>query len=306
MDQGVLELGETVYTGAGEPGLHIQIDPAELQRAAGAVVGDFAVDGTLFSPPPAPPPPPPVPSAASTPPLPVAGAVAKLDPLPAASDAERGTDQRAGGPGARPLRSDVEAVLAAKPLTDDPVELPRCEVVRVRRQARQLLFATLRLLEPARTAAAGRPVELPFDNAAEFQLIVGRSLVRRLGEEDAHALMRRVKVGCTLRASGRCQLNPRLTGPDLVAYELEILSAALDGHGRRDDAIVRAAADSVGAERGPATGARGGNGGGGGGGNGGKGKSSERGNADASRGTDPGRAPPTARQPRHQGDHRER
>ena len=283
MDQGVLELGETVYTGAGEPGLHIQIDPAELQRAAGAVVGDFAVDGTL----------PrrrprcrrrrpcrqrPVRLRCRLPVLSPSWIRSRPPPTPSAAP----TSARVA-PARGRSRSDVEAVLAAKPLTDDPVELPRCEVVRVRRQARQPLFATLRLLEPARTAAAGRPVELPFDNAAEFQLIVGRSLVRRLGEEDAHALMRRVKVGCTLRASGRCQLNPRLTGPDLVAYELEILSAALDGHGRRDDAIVRAAADSVGAERGPATGARGGSGsgGGGGGGNGGKGKSSERGNADA-------------------------
>ena len=42
-------------------------------------------------------------------------------------------------------------MLAAKSLSPTPIELPRAEVLRVRRQAKELVFATLRALEPPRS-----------------------------------------------------------------------------------------------------------------------------------------------------------
>ena len=215
MDSRVLDLGSTVYAGAGEPGLHLRTSPAELLRASCAVVGDFTVAATAEASAAAE-----AAAASAAAPLPAALA----PPEPASSAEERGLDQRAGGPSARPLRSDVAAVLAARPLADGLVELPRCEVLRVRRQARLLLFATLRVLAPPRKAADGSPLKLPA-GTGDYQLIVGKSFVRSVGEEEAHARMRRVRAGSLLRARGRLQLNPRLTGPDLVACELELLAS---------------------------------------------------------------------------------
>ena len=49
-----------------------------------------------------------------------------------------------------PLSADVARVVEARALWPQPIELPRAEVVRVRRQARQLLFATIKPLEAPR------------------------------------------------------------------------------------------------------------------------------------------------------------
>jgi hypothetical protein len=176
-------------------------------------------------------------------------------------------------------------VLASKSLNPTPVELPRAEVRRVRRQAKQLVFATLRVLEPPRAAVPtssgdadwqqsgdvapedgcwyGRAAEESSGDAidwkarleetasageslpplsplsppppplspllaadASWQLIVGKTLASRLGPEAAIELMRQVKPGAIISASGRAQLNPRLTGPDLVARSLRIVEPA--------------------------------------------------------------------------------
>ena len=57
-----------------------------------------------------------------------------------------GVDQRPGG-AVKPLREEVAAVLREGALCED-VTLRRVRVLRVRRQARLLLFATCALLEP--------------------------------------------------------------------------------------------------------------------------------------------------------------
>ena len=44
MDANVLNLGETIYAGAGEPGLHLKTNPQDLLRASSAVVGDFCAN----------------------------------------------------------------------------------------------------------------------------------------------------------------------------------------------------------------------------------------------------------------------
>ena len=193
-----------VYAGGGEDGLHLQISPQLLARASSATVGDFAlasptsvqpeveVDVSRPSSVPTPPllsppsPSPPLPSVAT-----VATAVGEVQvvaadeattygkvngatastPLadlePAPTEDARGEDQRPGGPNAKPLKEEVLRILNARAIADGPVALPRARVLRVRRQARQLLFASLQLLdapthyedeEPAGGAADARPV----------------------------------------------------------------------------------------------------------------------------------------------------
>ena len=201
-----------------------------------------------------------------------------------------GSDERPGGPDAPPLPREVARVLAAKGLSPTPIELPRAEVLRVRRQAKELVFATLRALEPPRSivpASSGdadwkqsgdiapddgcwygkggndgsgdavvwksrleeaaddaadadsvrrrqRPPSTPpsplppvLSADATWQLIVGKTLHGRLGSKAARKLTRALKPGAIISATGRAQLNPRLTGPDLVARSLEILEPAL-------------------------------------------------------------------------------
>ena len=132
------------------------------------------------------------------------------------------------------------------------------EVVRVRRVARFLVFATLRPLaaptaeapdafdeaqraearrflaaesggdadaESARVAPAaatiGSPV--PFPENAEFQLIVGRSLVERVGEDAAERVFREVKTGGVVEVVARTQKNPRPRTVDLVARSVRVV-----------------------------------------------------------------------------------
>ena len=164
--------------------------------------------------------------------------LADLEPAP--TEDARGEDQRPGGPNAKPLKEEVLRILNARAIADGPVALPRARVLRVRRQARQLLFASLQLLdapthyedeEPAGGAADARPVapqrRLPALDAS-WQLIVGKTLGKALGDEASQALMKEVRPGALIYAAGRCQPNPR-GGPDLVAHELSILEQAAAG-----------------------------------------------------------------------------
>ena len=138
------------------------------------------------------------------------------------------------------------------------------EVVRVRRVARFLVFATLRPLAPptaeapdafdeARRAEAreflasageieseslaaeaddasalapasvsvGSPVPFPAD--AEFQLIAGRSLVERIGEDAAERAFRELKAGVVVEVVARTQANPRPRAVDLVARSARVV-----------------------------------------------------------------------------------
>ena len=132
------------------------------------------------------------------------------------------------------------------------------EVVRVRRVARFLVFATLRpLAEPTveapdafdeaqradarrflaagesggdeaaapasapAPAAVGSPVSFPAE--AEFQLIAGRSLVERIGEDAAERAFRDVKAGGVVEVVARTQANPRPRTVDLVARSVRVV-----------------------------------------------------------------------------------
>jgi prolyl-tRNA editing enzyme YbaK/EbsC (Cys-tRNA(Pro) deacylase) len=132
------------------------------------------------------------------------------------------------------------------------------EVVRVRRVARFLVFATLRPLaaptaeapdafdeaqraearrflaaesegdadaESARVAPAAATVgsPVPFPENAEFQLIVGRSLVERVGEDAAERVFREVKTGGVVEVVARTQKNPRPRTVDLVARSVRVV-----------------------------------------------------------------------------------
>ena len=278
MDRTVYSLTENVYAGTGVPSIHLCIPPAELLRASGATVGDF----TFKPSPEAFAPTPPLPSPPSAPsPLPMLDGVEGLL-IPGMSADDIGTDERPGGPDAPPLSREVSRILAARALTPTPIELPRAEVLRVRRQARELVFATLRVLEPPRAvmptssgdadwrqsgdvtpedgcwygkgkdgeeasdkecsgdAFASKPLpedapsveETPspppplpplLSAEATWQLIVGKTFHGMLGSEAARELTRTLKPGAIISASGRAQLNPRLTGPDLVARNLRII-----------------------------------------------------------------------------------
>ena len=132
------------------------------------------------------------------------------------------------------------------------------EVVRVRRVARFLVFATLRpLAEPTAEApdafdeaqradarrflaagesggdeaaapaaapapaAVGSPVSFPAE--AEFQLIAGRSLVERIGEDAAERAFRELKAGVVVEVVARTQANPRPRAVDLVARSARVV-----------------------------------------------------------------------------------
>ena len=132
------------------------------------------------------------------------------------------------------------------------------EVVRVRRVSRFLVFATLRPLaaptaeapdafddaqraearrflaaesegdadaESARVAPAAATVgsPVPFPENAEFQLIVGRSLVERVGEDAAERVFREVKTGGVVEVVARTQKNPRPRTVDLVARSVRVV-----------------------------------------------------------------------------------
>ena len=167
MDTRVLEQPSPVYAGGGQDGLHVCLSPAELQRATRSFVGEFVMApapllSAPFAPPLAPPPPPPGPLSSPWPPA------ADWWVAPSAADAAalvRLRDERereggqiaADGPSFVPdqtpenssLKPEVAAALAASSAYAGAyVTLPRAEVLRVRRQARLLVFATLRLLEP--------------------------------------------------------------------------------------------------------------------------------------------------------------
>ena len=281
MDRAVSSQTESIYAGTGVQSLHLCIPPAELLRVSGATVGDFTLEPSPEVSAPSPEVSAPLPPSPS--PLPIDNVVLEeiafeylLVPGSSADDV----------PDVPPLPREVARVLAAKGLSPTPVELPRAEVLRVRRQAKELVFATLRALEPPRSivpASSGDAdwqesgdvapddgcwygkggkdgsgdaivwksrLEETADDAADvdsvrrrrrpppsplppvlsadatWQLIVGKTLHGRLGSKAARKLTRALKPGAIIGATGRAQLNPRLTGPDLVARSLEILEPA--------------------------------------------------------------------------------
>ena len=146
----------------------------------------------------------------------------------------------------------------ARSISEPRIVRAFAEVVRVRRVARFLVFATLRpLAEPTAEApdafdeaqradarrflaagesggdeaaapaaapapaAVGSPVSFPAE--AEFQLIAGRSLVERIGEDAAERAFRDVKAGGVVEVVARTQANPRPRTVDLVARSVRVV-----------------------------------------------------------------------------------
>ena len=95
------------------------------------------------------------------------------------------------------ISGDVWRVLRLNAISED--EAVEVEVRRVRRQGRLLVFASV--VEHDGPAAASRP--------PVCQLIAGRHLVAAVGEDQAAAIMRRVRPGAVFRVRGRVQRNPR-------------------------------------------------------------------------------------------------
>ena len=145
------------------------------------------------------------------------------------------------------LRDDVRSLAmpawpAPRPREDDPTA-PRAietaaEVLRVRRVARFLAFATLRPLAPLRvlesptkpegsaegdTKRRGAALSLP--TGTELQLIAGRTLLERTvgGEAAAERALRGLRPGAVVRVTGRLQANPRPLTVDVVASTVDFV-----------------------------------------------------------------------------------
>jgi len=97
------------------------------------------------------------------------------------------------------------------------------EVLRVRRIARLLVFASLKLLGALRCGVGVAPP----DASGDWQMILGRSLAQGVGDDTAaYDLMRAVRVGRAVSVEGRVQPNPRGDGTDIVVDALELLPPA--------------------------------------------------------------------------------
>ncbi|KAL1510869.1 hypothetical protein AB1Y20_005701 [Prymnesium parvum] len=125
------------------------------------------------------------------------------------------------------------------------IRLPRAEVLRVRRMAKGLLFATVRPLEGLEEVWEGEVNEGEAEEESEgrtlcgaglfeWQLIVGERLRRAVGEERSVALARQLRRGVLFAATALPQINPNEmaevvmhgaspTQIDLVAEWVEIL-----------------------------------------------------------------------------------
>ena len=205
MDEQVLTAPSPVFAGAGSSGEHLRIAPAELRRAAKATVAPLVVAEPAQSR-----------LAAPRAQAPSAAPCAHSQELPAQTELHE-RDVRT-----RPTKisGDVWRVLRLNAISED--EAVEVEVRRVRRQGRLLVFASV--VEHDGPAAASRP--------PVCQLIAGRHLVAAVGEDQAAAIMRRVRPGAVFRVRGRVQRNPREVDcaepstADIVASALELLHAA--------------------------------------------------------------------------------
>ena len=306
MDERLLSAPSPVFAGAGTPGEHLRISPAELRRASGAIVARLVETPRSVARGQAPPPldglvssgspgsrggvwteQPAVPESASslaTTPLEerdcLSGELCEPQDIYAECspqdvyaecsphDVRTGTPRKVGADVCRVLRlnalSEDETVeievrespeAAVAPATHPmatinlaprphrhprphscprpntrPLTLALGQVLRVRRQGKLLVFASVRercATAPAIGGRTGRPrVE---------QLIAGKSLVAEAGEERAAALIRHLKPGAVFVARGRVQRNPREaeasqpTTADLVACSLRLLVESTPG-----------------------------------------------------------------------------
>ena len=155
MDSACLDLPAPVYAGTGEEGLHLTISPRQLLTASGAKMVDLAVatpapaaEGTATAR---------APSTASTA-APVLLAAAHRSAAVEgggrrlalaeggdgrSASADRLAVERADGSEVMSMPEDALTVEAARARMEGPVQLARAQVLRVRRQARGLLFASI-------------------------------------------------------------------------------------------------------------------------------------------------------------------
>ena len=179
--------------------------------------------------------------------LPIAKRVADVMGRPPEMESE--DDVESGEISSSDVRSlAMPAWPAPRPREDDPTA-PRAietaaEVIRVRRVARFLAFATLRPLAPIRvlesddtngsnpnpnpdaSARAGdtKRHELSLPAGTELQLIAGRTLLeRRGGEASMERTLRGLRPGAVARVTGRLQANPRPLTVDVVASGVDFV-----------------------------------------------------------------------------------
>ena len=158
-------------------------------------------------------------------------------PAPEMVEAPTGLDERSG-PERRLIAKDVASIMgkvasgATMSTAPATVISVTAEVMRVRRVARFLAFATLRPLATPTVVLDGEDDGAekssaephPLTPGVELQLIAGRSLMAHLGGEEAmEALLRRLKPqaaaapGAVVTVVGRLQANPRPNTVDLVS-----------------------------------------------------------------------------------------
>ena len=253
--------GGVVFGGGGDGDMEVRADVRELLRLTNAELVDLKVSPKKFQNPeqakntPAKNTPakntPAKNTSASAP-----TATATSQKLASAYDERVGTERR-------PLSRDVVEVLgvtptvavtaAANAAAADPVAVRVVvEVLRVRRVARLLAFATLRPLGApvtveldAHDRAARRASEvdgdergfssatfageaLPLAAGTELQLIAGRSLMARLGGASAmETALRALRQGDVVEVEGRLQANPRPMTVDIVARSMTRVEGAV-------------------------------------------------------------------------------
>ena len=248
--------GGVVFGGGGDGDMEVRADVRELLRLTNAELVDLKVSPKKFQNPEQAKNTPAKNTPAKNTSASAPTATATSQKLASAYDERVGTERR-------PLSRDVVEVLgvtptvavtaAANAAAADPVAVRVvAEVLRVRRVARLLAFATLRPLGApvtveldAHDRAARRASEvdgdergfssatfageaLPLAAGTELQLIAGRSLMARLGGASAmETALRALRQGDVVEVEGRLQANPRPMTVDIVARSMTRVEGAV-------------------------------------------------------------------------------
>ena len=260
--------GGVVFGGGGDGDMEVRADVRELLRLTNAELVDLKVSPKKFQNPeqakntPAKNTPAKNTPAKNTPNTPAKHTSASAPTATATSQKLASAYDERVGTERRPLSRDVVEVLGVTPTVAvtaaataaaaDPVAVRVvAEVLRVRRVARLLAFATLRPLGApvtveldAHDRAARRASEvdgdergfssatfageaLPLAAGTELQLIAGRSLMARLGGASAmETALRALRQGDVVEVEGRLQANPRPMTVDIVARSMTRVEGA--------------------------------------------------------------------------------
>ncbi|KAK3260635.1 hypothetical protein CYMTET_30418, partial [Cymbomonas tetramitiformis] len=207
-----------VYAGGGDNWSHLVIAPSELLMVTRGELVDVLVPGDGLS----------------------AGKRDSTD-----SEGQRGRPEVLAAHGRRATSKPGERVMESQ--TDRPTEAyPFLQwvtqssgdvqnlwavVATTRKMGRQLMFADLVPLPSGSRTGGGnaggwkmleKVATAPFDRV---QLLVGKTLARNRGAEEAKALIKAVKVGTVVNVTGRLQANPtREATIDLVCVSLDLIA----------------------------------------------------------------------------------